>query len=307
MKRDYYEVLGVDRNVSQSDLKKAFKRLAIKYHPDKNPGNKEAEDKFKEAAEAYEILSDPSKRTTYDQFGHQGVNSSFGQSGFRNVDINDIFNNIFGGDEIFGDIFGDIFGGGMRRGPRRGRNIQMSLGLSLEDAVFGKSIEITLPNTRKKVSVNIPAGVDTGNKIRLSWEGEPSQYGGDNGDLFIVVNVLSHEFFEREANHLYCEIPLRIDQAILGDEIEVPTLTKKVLLKIPPETQTGKVFKLRDLGAGSLHGNSKGDLFIRVVVETPSKISGEQKKNISDAFSDLEKNFAESKKFIDKLNKKFKW
>ncbi len=306
MKRDYYEVLGVDRNVSQSDLKKAFKRLAIKYHPDKNPGNKEAEDKFKEAAEAYEILSDPSKRTTYDQFGHQGVNSSFGQSGFRNVDINDIFNNIFGGDEIFGDIFGDIFGGGMRRGPRRGRNIQMSLDLSLEDAVFGKSIEINLPNTRKKVSVNIPAGVDTGNKIRLSGEGEPSQYGGDNGDLFIVVNVLGHEFFEREANHLYCEIPLRIDQAILGDEIEVPTLTKKVLLKIPPETQTGKVFKLRDLGAGSLHGNSKGDLFIRVVVETPSRINGEQKKNISDAFSDLEKNFSESKKFIDKLNKKFK-
>ncbi len=306
MKRDYYEVLGVDRNVSQSDLKKAFKRLAIKYHPDKNPGNKEAEDKFKEAAEAYEILSDPSKRTTYDQFGHQGVNSSFGQSGFRNVDINDIFNNIFGGDEIFGDIFGDIFGGGMRRGPRRGRNIQMSLDLSLEDAVFGKSIEITLPNTRKKVSVNIPAGVDTGNKIRLSGEGEPSQYGGDNGDLFIVVNVLSHEFFEREANHLYCEIPLRIDQAILGDEIQVPTLTKKVLLKIPPETQTGKVFKLRDLGAGSLHGNSKGDLFIRVVVETPSKISGEQKNNISSVFSDLEKNFSESKAFIDKLNKKFK-
>ncbi len=306
MKRDYYEVLGVDRNVSQNDLKKAFKRLAIKYHPDKNPGNKEAEDKFKEAAEAYEVLSDPSKRTTYDQFGHQGVNSSFGQSGFRNVDINDIFNNIFGGDEIFGDIFGDIFGGGMRRGPRRGRNIQMSLDLSLEDAVFGKSIEINLPNTRKKVSVNIPAGVDTGNKIRLSGEGEPSQYGGDNGDLFIVVNVLGHEFFEREANHLYCEIPLRIDQAILGDEIEVPTLTKKVLLKIPPETQTGKVFKLRDLGAGSLHGNSKGDLFIRVVVETPSRINGEQKKNISDAFSDLEKNFSESKKFIDKLNKKFK-
>ena len=238
MKRDYYEILGVDRNVSQSDLKKAFKRLAIKYHHDKNPGNKEAEEKFKEAAEAYEVLSDASKRTTYDQFGHQGVNSSFGQSGFRNVDINDIFNNIFGGDEIFGDIFGDIFGGGRRRGPRRGRNIQMSLDLQLEDAVFGKNIEITLPNTRKKVSVNIPPGVDTGNKIRLSGEGEQSQHGGGNGDLFIVVNVVGHDFFEREANHLYCEIPLRIDQAVLGDEIEVPTLTKKVLLKIPPETLT---------------------------------------------------------------------
>ncbi len=306
MKRDYYEVLGVDRNIAQSDLKKAFKRLAIKYHPDKNPGNKEAEEKFKEAAEAYEVLSDPSKRTTYDQFGHQGVNSSFGQSGFQNVDINDIFNNIFGGDEVFGDIFGDIFGGGMRRGPRRGRNIQMSLDLSLEDAVFGKNIEITLPSTRKKVSVNIPPGVGTGNKIRLSGEGEQSQYGGENGDLFIVVNVLGHDFFEREANHLYCEIPLRVDQAVLGDEIEVPTLTKKVLLKIPPETQTGKVFKLRDLGAGSLHGSSKGDLFIRVVVETPSKITADQKKSIANAFSGLEKNFSESKKFTDKLNKKFK-
>ena len=306
MKRDYYEVLGVDRSVSEGDLKKAFKRLAIKYHPDKNPGNKEAENNFKEAAEAYEVLSDASKRATYDQFGHQGVNSNFGQSGFQNVDINDIFNNIFGGDEIFGDIFGDIFGGGVRRGPRKGRNIQISVDLSLEDAVFGKSIEITLPNTRKKVSVNIPAGVDTGNKIRLSEEGEHSQYGGKNGDLFIVVNVLSHDFFEREANHLYCEIPLRIDQAILGDEIEVPTLTKKVLLKIPPETQTGKVFKLRDLGAGSLHGNSKGDLFIRVVVETPSKISSDQKKNIANAFSGLEKNFSESDRFTEKLNKKFK-
>ena len=306
MKKDYYEVLGVDRNVSQSELKKAFKRLAIKYHPDKNPGNKEAEEKFKEAAEAYEVLTDPSKRSTYDQFGHQGVNSNFGQSGFQNVDINDIFNNIFGGDEIFGDIFGDIFGGGIRRGPRRGPNIQMSLDLSLEDAVFGKNIEITLPNTRKKVTVNIPAGVDTGNKIRLSGEGEQSQYGGESGDLFIVVNVLDHQFFEREANHLYCEIPLRIDQAVLGDEIEVPTLTKKVLLKIPPETQTGKVFKLRDLGAGSLHGRSKGDLFIRVVVETPSKVTGEQKKKIANAFSGLEKNFSESNFFKDKLNKRFK-
>jgi len=306
VKRDYYEVLGVDRNVSQSDLKKAFKRLAIKYHPDKNPGNKEAEDKFKEAAEAYEILSDPSKRTTYDQFGHQGVNSSFGQSGFRNVDINDIFNNIFGGDEIFGDIFGDIFGGGMRRGPRRGRNIQMSLDLSLEDAVFGKSIEITLPNTRKKVSVNIPAGVDTGNKIRLSGEGEPSQYGGEHGDLFIVINVVKHDFFEREGNHLYLEAPIRIDQAILGDEIEIPTLTKKVLLKIPPETQTGKIFKLKDLGAGSLRGKVSGDLYVRVVVETPEKLSSKQKKSIQEAFQDSENNFHESASFKSKINKKFK-
>ena len=304
MKRDYYEILGVDRSVSESDLKKAFKRLAIKYHPDKNPGNKEAEEKFKEAAEAYEVLSDQAKRQTYDQFGHQGVNSNFGQSGFQNVDINDIFNNIFG-DEIFGDIFGDIFGRGGTRRPPRGRNIQMAYEMTLEEAVFGKDVEIRLPNSNKKVSVNIPAGVDTGNKIRLSGEGEPSQYGGENGDLFIVVQVSKHELLEREGNHLYCEVPIRVDQAILGSEIEIPTLTKKVLLKIPPETQTGKIFKLRDMGAGSLRGKTTGDLFVRVVVETPSKLSPKQKKSIQAAFEDIDSNFQESSDFSNKINKKY--
>ena len=303
MKRDYYEILGVDRSVSESDLKKAFKRLAIKYHPDKNPGNKEAEEKFKEAAEAYEVLSDQAKRQTYDQFGHQGVNSNFGQSGFQNVDINDIFNNIFG-DEIFGDIFGDIFGRAGTRRPPRGRNIQMAYEMTLEEAVFGKDVEIRLPNSNKKVSVNIPAGVDTGNKIRLSGEGEPSQYGGENGDLFIVVQVSKHELLEREGNHLYCEVPIRVDQAILGSEIEIPTLTKKVLLKIPPETQTGKIFKLRDMGAGSLRGKTTGDLFVRVVVETPSKLSPKQKKSIQAAFEDIDSNFQESSDFSNKINRK---
>ena len=304
MKRDYYEILGVDRSVSESDLKKAFKRLAIKYHPDKNPGNKEAEEKFKEAAEAYEVLSDQAKRQTYDQFGHQGVNSNFGQSGFQNVDINDIFNNIFG-DEIFGDIFGDIFGRAGTRRPPRGRNIQMAYELTLEEAVFGKNVEIRLPNSNKKVSVNIPSGVDTGNKIRLSGEGEPSRYGGENGDLFIVVQVSKHELLEREGNHLYCEVPIRVDQAILGSEIEIPTLTKKVLLKIPPETQTGKIFKLRDMGAGSLRGKTTGDLFVRVVVETPSKLSPKQKKSIQAAFEDIDSNFQESSDFSNKINKKY--
>lgn len=306
MKRDYYEILGVDRNVSAPELKKAFKRLAIKYHPDKNPGNPEAEDKFKEAAEAYEVLSDQAKRQTYDQFGHQGVNSNFGQSGFQNVDINDIFSNIFGGDEIFGDIFGDIFGRAGSRRPPRGRNIQMAFEMSLEEAVYGKDVEIRLPNSNKKVSVNIPAGVDTGNKIRLSGEGEASQYGGEHGDLFIVVQVQKHDFLEREDNHLYCEVPIRVDQAILGAEIEIPTLSKKVLLKIPPETQTGKIFKLRDLGAGSLRGKTTGDLFVRVVVETPSKLSSKQKTAIESAFSGSEKNFYEADSFTSKINKKFK-
>ena len=306
MKRDYYEILGVDRNVSAPELKKAFKRLAIKYHPDKNPGNPEAENKFKEAAEAYEVLSDQAKRQTYDQFGHQGVNSNFGQSGFQNVDINDIFSNIFGGDEIFGDIFGDIFGRAGSRRPPRGRNIQMAFEMSLEEAVYGKDVEIRLPNSNKKVSVNIPAGVDTGNKIRLSGEGEASQYGGEHGDLFIVVQVQKHDFLEREDNHLYCEVPIRVDQAILGAEIEIPTLSKKVLLKIPPETQTGKIFKLRDLGAGSLRGKTTGDLFVRVVVETPSKLSSKQKTAIESAFSGIEKNSYEADSFTSKINKKFK-
>ena len=178
--------------------------------------------------------------------------------------------------------------------------------MSLEEAVFGKDVEIRLPTSNKKVSVNIPAGVDTGNKIRLSGEGEVSQYGGDSGDLFIVVQVAKHEFLEREGNNLYCEVPIRIDQAILGGEIEVPTLSKKVLLKIPPETQTGKIFKLRDLGAGSLRGKTTGDLFVRVVVETPAKLSSKQKKLIEDAFIDADKNFHEASNFSSRLNKKFK-
>ena len=180
----------------------------------------------------------------------------------------------------------------------------MSLDLSLNEAVFGKTVEIKLPNNSKKVSVNIPPGVDTGNKIRLSGEGEPSQYGGENGDLYIVVNVLKHRFLEREGNHLYCEVPIRIDQAILGAEIEVPTLTKNVLLEIPPETQTGKVFKLKDKGAGSIQGRSTGDLYVRVVIETPQKISSSQRKAIEEAFKGMEKNFSESADFANNLKGK---
>ena len=305
MKEDYYKILGISKDASQSEIKKAYRKKAIQFHPDKNPDDKNAEVEFKKAAEAYEVLSDQAKRQTYDQFGHQGVNSNFGQSGFQNVDINDIFNNIFG-DEIFGDIFGDIFGRAGSRRPPRGRNIQMAFEMTLEEAVFGKDVEIRLPNSNKKVSVNIPAGVDTGNKIRLSGEGEPSQYGGEHGDLFIVVQVQKHEFLEREGNHLYCEVPIRVDQAILGAEIEVPTLSKKVLLKIPPETQTGKIFKLRDLGAGSLRGKTTGDLFVRVVVETPSSLSSKQKSALESAFAGTENNFKEADNFSSKINSKFK-
>ena len=177
--------------------------------------------------------------------------------------------------------------------------------LTLEEAVFGKSVEIKLPNNGKKVEVNIPPGVDIGNKIRLSGEGEQSQYGGESGDLYIVINLKKHSFFEREGNNLYCEVPLRLDQALVGDDIEIPTLTKKILLKIPPETQTGKVFKIKDKGAGSLHGRTQGDLFVRVVVETPTNLSSKDKKEMINIFSNIKENYPEHKSYLDQLNKKF--
>ena len=222
-KRDYYEVLGVNKNTSKDELKKAYRKLAMKYHPDRNPDDAQAAEKFKELSEAYEILSDDQKRQTYDNFGHEGVNSSFTSS----LGAADAFS------DIFGDIFSDIFGGGSTsRASSRGADLSYNLEINLEEAVFGKSIEIKLPNNGKKVEVNIPPGVDIGNKIRLSGEGEQSQYGGENGDLYIVINLKKHSFFEREGNNLYCEVPLRLDQALIGDDIEIPTLTKKILLGI---------------------------------------------------------------------------
>jgi molecular chaperone DnaJ len=338
-KRDYYEVLGVSRNASEAELKKAYRRAAQKYHPDRNPGDKGAEESFKECKEAYEVLNDPRKRTAYDQFGHAGVEPSMG-GGAR-----------AGGasfSDIFGDVFGDIFGGAAR-GPGsrvyRGSDLRYNLELSLEEAVFGTSVKIRIPtmvtcsacggtgaregstpttcstcggygqvrmqqgffsvqqtcprcqgsgtiisdpcrtchgqgrvSEQKTLSVKVPAGVDMGDRIRLAGEGEAGENGGPPGDLYVQVSVKPHPIFSREDNNLYCEVPIGFVTAAMGGELEVPTLDARVNLKIPPETQTGRLFRLRGKGVKPVRGGPVGDLLCRVIVETPVKLNARQKE-----------------------------
>ena len=337
-KRDYYEVLGVARNASEADLKKAFRRLAMKYHPDRNSGDADTEAKFKEAKLAYDILSDPKKRSAYDQFGHAGVDAGAGGFGGPGGD---------GGafSDIFGDVFGDIFGGrsGARR-TQRGVDLRYDLSLSLEDAVSGKevkfripvqvecqfcggtgakpgtkpktcstcggsgqvrmqqgffSIQQTCPTCRgtgsvieeacshcrgrgriqeeKTLSVRVPAGVDTGDRIRLAGEGERGEHGGPPGDLYVQIQVKAHPIFTREDSHLHCEVPIGFVTAALGGELEVPTLDGKVMLKIPAGTQTGKMFRVRGKGVKPVRGGVIGDLICRVTVETPVNLTERQK------------------------------
>ena len=347
-KRDYYEVLGVSRNASGVELKKAYRRLAMKFHPDRNPDDAEAEARFKEVKEAYEVLNDSQKRAAYDQFGHAGVDGqSPGAGGFGG-----------GFGDIFGDVFGDIFGGGRggHQGAYRGSDLQYNLELTLEEAVFGVQKELTIPRMEecdvchgsgaregsepvtchscsglgqvrmqqgffsvqqtcptcrgsgkiipdpcpacrgegrarknRAISVKIPAGVDTGDRVRLSGEGEPGINGGPPGDLFIQVHVKKHKLFERDGDDLYCEVPISFVTATLGGELEAPTLDGKVKLKIPPETQTGKRFRIRGKGVKPVRGGPEGDLICEVVVETPVKLSKEQKTLLKAFHESLEK------------------
>src|SRR5688500_5688274 len=336
-KRDYYEVLGVARNASDEDLKKAYRRCAMKFHPDRNPGDHCADASFKEWKAAYEVLSEPAKRRPYDQPGHaafeHGMGGGGGGQGY--ADVND----------IFGDIFGNIFGGGARNsGPRRGADIGYVMELDLEEAVAGidKRIEVptlvscqhcnatgsedgqvetcgtcqgrgqvrmqrgifqmqqacphcggrgkTITNPckpcmgvgrleeEKILSVKIPAGVDNGDRIRLQGEGEAGPSGTPPGDLYVEVRVRPHEIFERDGDDLHCDVPIRISQAALGDIVRVPTLDGEVELRIPAETQTGKQFRLRDRGVKSVRSRAPGDLYCRVVVETPVNLTTEQRE-----------------------------
>jgi len=339
-KRDYYEVLGVERGVSAADLKKAYRRVAMKHHPDRNPDDKASEDKFKEASEAYEVLSDAQKRAAYDQYGHAGVDQSAGMGGAGAGGFGNF-------SDIFGDVFGDIFGGGGRRqrgGPSRGSDLRYTLDLSLEDAVRGSTVQIKVPTLAhcktchgsgakagsqptacatcagvgqvrmqqgffsvqqtcpschgrgtiisdpcdschgqgrieesKTLSVKVPAGVDTGDRIRLGGEGEAGLEGGPAGDLYVQINVREHAIFQRDGRDLYCEVPIDFVQASLGGELEVPTLDGRVKLKVPPETQTGKLFRLRGKGVTPVRGGPAGDLMCRVVLETPVNLSNKQK------------------------------
>jgi molecular chaperone DnaJ len=349
-KRDYYKVLELAKNASEADIKKAYRRLAMKLHPDRNPDDKGAEERFKEAKEAYEVLSDPQKRAMYDQYGHAGLDAQRGGGGGAGMNPGEAFG------DIFGDVFGDIFGGG-RRGGRsqvfRGADLRYELELDLNQAVFGTSVEIDVPKLAecetcsgsgaakgsnpstcdtcngtgqvrisqgffqlqqacprcrgsgkivknpcdtclgqgrvrrtKKLSVKIPPGVDTGDRIRLGGEGEAGRNGGPAGDLYVEVRVREHDIFERDGEHLSCEVPVSFATAVLGGTIIVPTLEGQVSLKIPPETQSGRVFRLRDKGVKPVRGGARGDLFCRVMVETPVNLNSEQR--------DLLKRFDES-------------
>jgi len=338
-KRDYYQVLDLPRTASEADVKKAYRRLAMKFHPDRNPDDHEATDKFKEVKEAYEVLIDPGKRAAYDQFGHAGVDGSRG--GGAGFDPRDAFG------DIFGDVFGDIFGVGRRGRSQvyRGADLRYELELSLEQAVFGATVSIdfstlgeceqcdgsgsekgTQPTTcdtcrgagqvrmqqgfftvqqacprcngrgqvitdpcgscrgqgrvrkQKTLSVKVPPGVDTGDRIRLSGEGESGRSGGSPGDLYVEVRVKEHPIFERDGSHLSCEVPVSFATATLGGSVEVPTLGGNATIKVPSETQSGRVFRLREKGIRPVRGGPVGDLFCRVVVETPVHLNREQKE-----------------------------
>ncbi len=341
-KRDYYEVLGVAKNASEAELKKAFKRMAMKHHPDRNPGDKEAEDKFKEAREAFDVLSDPQKRAAYDQFGHAGVSGGPGFGAGATAGG-------FSFSDIFGDVFSDIFGGagGPGRAGRafRGADLRYNLDLTLEEAVAGTTVKIRVPTLvvcaecggtgarkgsspvpcttcgghgqvrmqqgffsvqqtcprchgsgqmitepcivcagqgreqqHKTLSVKVPAGVDTGDRIRLAGEGEAGEQGGPAGDLYVQIRVKEHAIFVRDGSDLHCEVPIDFVSAALGGELEVPTLDGKVMLKIPSETQSGKLFRLRGKGVKPVRGGATGDLLCRVAVETPVNLNARQRE-----------------------------
>lgn len=339
MAEDYYETLGVARDASADDIRKAYKRLAMKHHPDRNPGDAQAEVRFKQVKEAYEVLSDQQKRAAYDRFGHAGVSGGGpGAGGFE--DLNDVFN----------DIFSDFFGGG-RRGPgrrsqvMRGADIGYELELELRDAVFGTTVEIdvptlaecdhchgkgsepgsepetcdtcggrgqvrvqqgffslqqTCPHCRgrgvritdpcrqchgqgrvqhtRRLSVKVPPGVDDGDRIRLAGEGEAGRNGGPPGDLYVEIRTLEHPIFRREGRDLHCEIPISYATAVLGGEVEAPTLNGPVSLKVPVGTQAGRVFRLGGKGVRPVRGGAPGDLYCRVTVETPVNLTRQQKE-----------------------------
>lgn len=339
-KRDYYEVLGVGREASEGEIKKAYRRLAMKYHPDRNPDDESAADRFKELSEAYEVLSDDQKRAAYDRFGHAGLDGQAGMGGFGGAGAGDFA-------DAFNDIFGEFFGAGRRGrgGRRRGADLQYNLEIDLEQAVRGDNVSIRVPSLvacgdcdgsgaakgsspvscpdcggagsirmaqgfltleqtcprcrgtgkvikdpcrscggrgvqeeTRHLSVKVPPGVDTGDRIRLSGEGEASPGGGSPGDLYVQIMVREHPLFRREGRHLYCEVPISFPDAALGGELEVPTLDGRVKLKIPPETQSGKLFRLRGKGVKPVRGGPQGDLLCRVVVETPVNLGKAQRE-----------------------------
>ena len=280
-KRDYYEVLGIQKGASDDEIKKAFRKLAIKYHPDKNPGNKEAEEKFKEVNEAYSVLSDKTKRQRYDQFGHAGVGGSSGGGnpfGGAYSYGGQTFNFDFGGgglDDILGAMFGGGFGG--FRGARRGRDYRTSITINFEDAIFGVTKKITIDG--KEVKLKIPAGIYDGQSIRLSGKGgEAPEQGGERGDLYVEVRVRAHKTLTREDDLILSEVTISMVDAVLGTEVDVETVDGKVTMKVPAGTQPGTNFKLSGHGAPRLGSDERGPHIVTVNVEIPRNLSKKQKE-----------------------------
>ena len=360
-KQDYYDVLGVGRSASADEVKKAYRKLAMKYHPDRNQGDKDAEAKFKEISEAYEVLSDAGKREQYDRFGHDGLKSAFGPGGFdfardftHTADLQDILGSIFGGGG--GGIFDDFFGGGRRRsrrgGAQRGADLRFDLEIDLEEAAFGSEREITLPLSeecskckgsgvapgarretckhcngqgsvisgggffqvrqtcpvcggegtivtqpcrsckgagrvkgRKRLTLRIPKGVETGSRLRLGGKGEGGARGGPAGDLYVVLHVRQHDLFDRRDDDLVCTVPVPFEVAALGGEIQVPTIDGYAKLKLGAGTEAGKAFRLRGKGMPNVDGYGRGDLHVRIAPEVPSRLNARQKKALQ-AFRD---------------------
>jgi len=376
-KRDYYEVLDVDKKASKNEIKKAYRKLAKKYHPDMNKDDpKKAEEKFKEISEAYGVLSDETKRKQYDMFGHAGIDSRYTREDiFRTINFEDVFGDLGFGFGGFDSIFDTFFGGARarRRGPARGSNLYQDLEINLEEAAFGTKKTIKVPRIEKcskcngtgakpgtspkkcpscrgtgqikdvrssgfgqfiritpcrtcqgsgekiehpcnechgrgvvrkyrKISVDIRAGVDSGNRIRLPGEGEASSSGGPPGDLFVVIYVKPHEIFQREGNHILYDAEITFAQAALGDEIEVPTLNSKAKVKIPKGTQTHTSFRLKGEGIPDVHGRGKGDEYVRVIVKTPTKLNDRQKQFLLD-FEGMDKDSKGKKKRFFKESK----
>ena len=376
-KRDFYEVLGVSKGASDDEIKKAYKKMARKYHPDLNPDNKEAEEKFKEVNEAYEILSDADKKARYDQFGHAGVDPNFGAGGFGGgfdggFDFGDL-------GDIFGSFFGGGFGGGGRRAnpnaPVRGESIRMSLTISFEEAAFGCEKEVSVdrmepcsscggngcaagtspevcpdchgtgtvqvrrqtpmgvfatsapcgrcggkgkiihqpcPDCRgvghvrknKKIKASIPAGIDNGQTISIRGQGHAGKNGGPAGDLLITITVRPHELFRREGTSVLCEAPITFAQAVLGAELEIPTIDGKVKYDLPEGTQSGTTFRLKGKGIPSINGRGRGDQYVTVYIETPRNLNKEQKEALKKfAESVGENNYEDRKKFFKKFKK----
>ncbi|HEY7785218.1 MAG TPA: molecular chaperone DnaJ [Pyrinomonadaceae bacterium] len=364
-KRDYYEVLGVSQTATDQEIKSAYRRLAVKYHPDKNPNDASAEEKFKEAAEAYSVLADAEQRRRYDRFGHAGVSSSAGASwgapGFGGIE--DILGDLFG----FGDVFGSGRAGGRRSTAQRGADLRYDLEISLEEAYAGMTAQLRIPRLEtcetctgsgaasgtspetcqtcngsgqvryqqgffsvartchtcrgtgrviktpctecrgvgrvereKQMEVKIPAGVETGSRLRVQGEGESGSQGGPSGDLYVVIHIAEHEQFERQGSNLYASLPITFAQAALGSDVSVKTMDEDERLKIPMGTQTGTVFRLKGKGMPVLGGRGKGDLFVSVTVVTPTSLTREQRK-LLEQLEAIENKDLEDKGLVDKV------